>query len=155
MAFQTTVNIQQALGKPGTFSRANPITKIPMIAEGDAVFAGGFCFAGTNPELQVVGASASTSAETAVEGLVVFERYQAPLSGGDTLKVNEGEEVAVVKKGYCYVISTTAATKGQSVLVNTTTGEITTGTASSGNIDTGWVVVSGADANQVCEIACL
>lgn len=152
MSFQSSVNIEQALGQPGTVSRLNPMTKLPMLAEGNAVKAGGFCFAGTNPELQVKGVNASA---TAVEGFVVFERYQAALGGfGDNLNINEGEEVAVVKKGYCYAISTTQAVKGQKVLVNPTTGAIATGaSAGEGQIDTGWEVVTGAAANQVCEIA--
>lgn len=152
MSFQSSVNIDQALGQPGTVSRLNPMTKLPMLAEGNAVKAGGFCFAGTNPELQVKGVDASA---TAVEGFVVFERYQAALGGfGDNLNINEGEEVAVVKKGFCYAISTTQAVKGQKVLVNPTTGAIATGaSAGTGQIDTGWEVVTGAAANQVCEIA--
>ena len=152
MSFQSSVNIEQALGLPGTVSRLNPMTKLPMLAEGNAVKAGGFCFAGTNPELQVKGVDASA---TAVEGFVVFERYQAALGGfGDNLNINEGEEVAVVKKGFCYAISTTQAVKGQKVLVNPTTGVIATGaSAGEGQIDTGWEVVTGAAANQVCEIA--
>lgn len=152
MSFQSSVNIEQALGQPGTVSRLNPMTKLPMLAEGNAVKAGGFCFAGTNPELQVKGVNASA---TAVEGFVVFERYQAALGGfGDNLNINEGEEVAVVKKGFCYAISTTQAVKGQKVLVNPTTGAIATGaSAGEGQIDTGWEVVTGAAANQVCEIA--
>lgn len=157
MAFQNEVYLTMALGKPGHISRGNPVTKLPMIAEGDNVLCGGFVFAGTNPELQVQGASDATSGATAVEGFAVFERYQAALNGfKDTMKINEGEEVAVVKKGYCFAQATTAATKGQKVLVNKTTGEITTGDSAEGStIDTGWVVVTGADANQVCEIACL
>lgn len=152
MSFQSSVNIEQALGQPGTVSRLNPMTKLPMLAEGNAVKAGGFCFAGTNPELQVKGVDASA---TAVEGFVVFERYQAALGGfGDNLNINEGEEVAVVKKGFCYAISTTQAVKGQKVLVNPTTGAIATGaSAGEGQIDTGWEVVTGAAANQVCEIS--
>lgn len=152
MSFQSSVNIEQALGQPGTVSRLNPMTKLPMLAEGDAVKAGGFCFAGTNAELQVKGVDANA---TAVEGFVVFERYQAALGGfGDNLNINEGEEVAVVKKGFCYAISTTQAVKGQKVLVNPTTGAIATGaSAGEGQIDTGWEVVTGAAANQVCEIA--
>ena len=154
MSFQSSVNIEQALGLPGTVSRLNPMTKLPMLAEGNAVKAGGFCFAGTNPELQVKGVDASA---TAVEGFVVFERYQAALGGISAranLNINEGEEVAVVKKGFCYAISTTQAVKGQKVLVNPTTGAIATGaSAGEGQIDTGWEVVTGAAANQVCEIA--
>ncbi len=199
MSFQSQVYIEQPLGQPGTISRDNPITKLPMIVEGSDVVAGGFAFAGTDAELQIVGLDADA---TAVEGFVVMERYQAPLGGiGNNLKINEGEEVAVVKKGYCYAISTTAATKGMHVLVDPATGAISTanvtatpgtgavtgtinvtqGTVSgdatvgvaaafgddvvadlgsvsgisAGLIDTGWVVVTGASANGVCEIACL
>lgn len=154
MSFQKQVYIEQALGQPGTISRDNPVTKLPMIAEGANVVAGGFAFAGTNAELQIVGVDADA---TAVEGFVVMERYQAPFTGiGNNLKVNEGEEVAVVKKGYCYAISTTAATKGQKVLVNPSTGAISTGSAAGEDtIDTGWVVVTGAAADNVCEIACI
>ena len=42
MPFQSTVYSTQAVGKPGTIARQNPLTRIPMIAEGTAVFAGGF-----------------------------------------------------------------------------------------------------------------
>ena len=96
MAFQSQVYVEQALGKAGTISRLNPITKEPMIAEGSAVVAGGFVFAGTNPELQVVGASSATSSAKAVEGLAVMERYQLNRNGfASSMVVNEGEEIAV------------------------------------------------------------
>ena len=123
MAFQNQVYINQALGQPGTISRLNPCTKMPMIAEGTAVKAGGFCFAGTNAEAQVKGISVGA---TAVEGFVVFERFQAPLNELSGLKINEGEEVAVVKKGYCYAIATTSATRKQVVGVDPASGEIRT-----------------------------
>lgn len=155
MAFQSNVNILQALGKPGTISRLNPVPQhFPMIAEGVAVKAGSFCFAGTNPELQVIGINADA---TKVEGLVIFERYQPALSGfADSLDVNEGEEVAVMKKGCAYVISSTAATKGQLVLVDPATGVISTADEKAeGTVNTGWVVETGGDANGVCEIVCL
>ena len=154
MAFQNQVYIEQGLGQPGTISRDNPVVKLPFLAEGTDVVAGGFAFAGTNAEAQIIGVDANA---TAVEGLVVMERYQAPLTGiGNNLKVNEGEEVAVVKRGYCYIVSTTASTKGQKVLVNPTSGEIATGAnAGAGQIDTGWTVVTGGGANAVCEIACI
>lgn len=155
MSFQSQVYIEQALGQPGTISRDNPVTKLPMVAEGSDVVAGGFAFAGTNAELQIVGKKA---AATKVEGFVVMERYQAPLGGiANNLKVNEGEEVAVVKRGFCYAVSTTAAVKGMKVFVAPATGVISTADAESseveGLIDTGWEVVTGAAANAVCEIA--
>ena len=196
MAFQQNVYINQALGQPGTVSRLNPLTKMPMISEGTAVKAGGFCFAGTNPEVQVKGVS---NGATSVEGFVVFERFQAPINDLAGITINEGEEVAVVKKGYCFAIATTAASKGQHVVVNPATGEIQTASVTvsaatgkvtgtinvtqgtvednatvgvaadlgsdvvadlgsvsgipEGFIDTGWIVETGASANQVCEIS--
>lgn len=151
MGFQSQVYTQQALGKPGTISRLNPVTKLPMIAEGNAVRAGGFCFAGTNKEVQVKG---SDAAATEVAGLVVFDRYQAPIAELNGTLVNEGAEVAVVLRGFCYVVSTTEATKGQKVLVDKKTGAISTSSenAAGDNIDTGWVVATGGAANQTCEI---
>lgn len=170
MGFQSKAYINQALGKAGTVSRDNPLTKLPMIAEGDAVVAGGFCFEGTDTEHQVLGVKAGA---TAVAGLVVFPRYQVAAAGfANSMKINEGEEVAVVKKGYCFVVSSTAAVKGNNVVVkpddgtiqtlaltyetkaDTSTGAVTT-TASNmpgGFIDTGWKVETGAEAGSACEI---
>ena len=152
MGFQSTVYQDQALGKAGTVSRDNPIVKLPMSAEGSAVKAGAFCAAGTDAEHQVIGVNSDT---TAVAGFVVFERYQPNLSGfGSSMTINAGEEVAVVLKGFCYCVSTTSATKGNKVLVVKSTGAIkTAASAGDGELDTGWVVVTGASANQVCEIA--
>ena len=152
MAFQSTIYSSQALGKPGTIARLNPIDKVPRVAEANVV-AGGFLFKGTNAETQVVGASSSTAELTAVEGVCVFEKYQWSPSSAASLAVRAGEEVALVRSGYVFVLSTTASTHGQKVFVNTTTGAIATGSsAGSGEIDTGWVVETGNAANQVCEI---
>lgn len=152
MAFQSSANIDLALGKPGTISRDNPIVKLPYVAEGSDVKAGAFVFAGTNAETQVIGLDANA---TAVVGLAIMERYQAPFNGiGNSLVINEGEEIAVVKKGFAYAVSTTTANHGDKVLVNATTGVITTAaSAGAGVIDTGWTVVTSAAANHVCEIA--
>ena len=174
MSFQSQVYINQALGKPGTIARLNPIDKIPVVAEGTAVTAGGFVFEGTDPERQVIGPSASTSSKTAedIAGVFVFENYQLLLNGVNDLNglsVNEGQEGAKVRKGYVYVTPTTASTHGQNVIVNATTGEIKTATVTytttvsgsslnttsdieSGFLDTGWLVETGNAANQPCEI---
>lgn len=155
MAFQSTIYSSQALGKAGTIARLNPIDKVPRVAEADVV-AGGFLFPGTNAELQVVGASSSTASATAVAGVCVFEKYQWAATAGASLAVNPGEEVALVRSGYVYVISTTASTHGQVVGVDPATGDIETAndaaSLSSGFIDTGWVVETGNAAGEVCEI---
>lgn len=158
MAFQNQVYINQALGKPGTIARLNPIDKIPVVAEGTAVAAGGFVFEGTDPEVQVIGPSSATSSKTAADiaGVFVFEKYQLMLrsvSDMNSLVVNEGEEGAKVRKGYVYVTPTTASVHGQSVFLNPSTGEIqTAASAPESFIATGWTVETGNAANQPCEI---
>lgn len=171
---QSTIYSKLALGKPGTIARLEPTEKIPVIAEGDAVYAGGFVFEGTDPERQVIGPSAETASKTSVAGVAVFEQFQpafAGLTGLNSLKLNEGENLALVRKGYVYVTPSTASTHGQNVIVNVTTGAIKTATVTyttsadletgavtttsdieSGFIDTGWVVETGNASGQVCEI---
>ncbi len=155
MTFQKSINLTQGLGKPGTIARLNPLEMIPVVAEGDAVVAGGFVFVGTDPETQVIGPSADTAAKTAddIAGVAVFEKYQLGLTFDPSMRIRAGETVAKVRRGYVYVMSTTASVYGQKVFVNPTTGEIQTAAAApEGFIDTGWVVETGNGANQPCEI---
>ena len=155
MAFQSTIYSSQALGKPGTIARLENLNKVPRVAEKNVV-AGQFVFDGTNPELQVVGASSDTAALTAVVGIAVFEKMQWNASGAPTLNINDGEELALVRSGYVYVKSTTASTYGQVVGMDPATGDIKTaasaGALAAGYIDTGWVVETGNAAGEVCEI---
>ena len=154
MAFQSIIYSEQGLGKPGTVARLNPLDKVPVVAEADVV-AGGFLFAGTNPETQVIGPSEATELKTAADivGVAVFEKMQWNATATPTLKINNGEELAKVRSGYVYVLCSTAATHGQKVFVNPGTGVISAAaSAPSGTIDTGWVVETGCEAGQVCEI---
>lgn len=155
---QNQVYINQALGQPGTIARLNPCDKIPVVAEGSAVVAGGFVFKGTNPETQVIGCSSTTASKTAadVAGVAVLEGFQLALGNVTGMGINEGHELAKVRKGYVYVVSNTASTHGQNVIVNPSTGVIETRTTisdiGSDFIDTGWLVETGGDAGAVCEI---
>jgi hypothetical protein len=168
---QNQVYINQALGQPGTIARLNPCDKIPVVAEGSAVVAGGFVFEGTDPETQVIGCSSATASKTAadVAGVAVLEGFQLALGNVTGMAINEGHELAKVRKGYVYVVSNTASTHGQNVIVNPSTGVIetqtitytqsvagstvtTTSDIKSGFIDTGWLVETGGDAGAVCEI---
>lgn len=168
---QSQVYINQALGQPGTISRENPCDKIPVVAEGSAVVAGRFVFEGTDPEIQVIGCSADTASKTAADiaGVAVLEGFQLALGNVTGMTINEGHELAKVRKGYVYVVSNTASVHDQNVIVNPSTGVIetqnitytttvsessleTTSNIKSGFIDTGWLVETGGAAGQVCEI---
>jgi len=155
MAFQNSIYTTQGLGKPGTVARLNPLEMIPVVAEGDNVFAGGFVFTGTDPKTQVIGPSADTAGKTTADiaGVAVFEKYQLGLSCDASLRIRAGETLAKVRRGYVYVTSTTASEYGNAVYVNPTTGEIQTAdVAPAGFIDTGWIVETGSAAGQPCEI---
>lgn len=83
--------------------------------------AGGFAFAGTDGKVK-----GTAVAGTAPVGFVIFDRYQANLTGDNSMTINEGEEVAVYEDGFMFAQTGDAAV-GDKVLVDPTTGKISTG----------------------------
>lgn len=122
MAFQQNVYVSQAAGKPGQKARNLPCNYEPFIVEGHDLKDGAFAFAGTT-SAQIKG---TASAGTAPLGLASFERYQANLTGDNTMTINEGEECAVNYDGYFFA-KTGEAAKGDKVLVDPLTGAISAG----------------------------
>lgn len=148
MGFQKKAYVSQAIGKPGQKSRALPDHHLPKIVEGHDLKEGAFAFAGTSPE-QVKG---TALAGTSPIGFAALQRYQANLTGGNTMTINEGEEVAVYLDGYFFAQTGTAA-KGDKVLVDPLTGAISAAASvSEGLTDTGWVVETASDVNGIAEI---
>lgn len=149
MGFQKQVYITQAQGRAGTLARNTPAKHLPFVVEGNALYAGAFAFAGTTAD-QVKGVGAA--ADELPLGIAIFARYQANTSLTNTLLINEGEEVAVYENGHIFV-ETGSASKGDKVLVNPLTAEISVGaSAGEGEVDTGWVVYADSDVNGVAEI---
>lgn len=150
MAFQKQIYTQMGVGKPGQISRNNPVTKLPKVVEDDNVYSGGFCFQGSSDE-QIVGIKADA---TEALGLVIDTIYQAGQSTEMSMKVNVGHEVAVMKKGYAWVLPGSVVTKGDKVFVNPSTGAMSfAATAPEGSIDTGFAVeTANTAASEVCEI---
>lgn len=122
MGFQKKAYVSQAVGKPGQKSRDLPDHHLPKIVEGHDLKEGAFAFAGTSPE-QVKG---TALAGTSPIGFAALQRYQANLTGGNTMTINEGEEVAVYLEGYFFAKTGTAA-KGDKVLVDPLTGDLGAG----------------------------
>lgn len=119
MGFQKQAYVSQAVGKPGQKSRNLPDHHLPKIAEGAFLKEGAFAFAGTRTE-QVKGTAA---AGTVPIGFAAMQRYQANLTGGNTMTINEGEEIAIYPDGYFFAQTGTAA-KGDKVLVDPLTGAL-------------------------------
>lgn len=140
MALQKTVNTQYAegvAGDPVNISLGQTAyTSINRLAEEDLT-AGQFAFNGTNPYTQAK-ASGST-----VAGFVVRVQQYANLdmSSEGTLTIAKGNGASIAVTGDFYATATGAATVGQKVLVNTSTGAMSYGdSAGEGTVDTGWVV---------------
>ena len=146
MGFQAKVNTDPALGIPG--QEVNPhqavYTAFNYVSDG-TVEAGAFCFAadlkGTvTGETNTVSAKGDAGAKPVgfVERDVIAS---IPTLGADATQVYPaGTCPPVAIRGQFYATATGAATEGQAVLCDPTTGAVTYGAAGAAN-DTGWVVV--------------
>lgn len=143
MGFQTVVNNLPAIGTPGL--EVNPgqaiYTPFQYISDG-TVEAGTFAFAVTNSGdgEKFNMASIKGSAGNKVIGFVERNLIGSlgPGVEGSNLYV-KGQGLPIAIRGQFYMLATGAATEGQSVLCDPTTGAVTYGTAGATN-DTGWVV---------------
>lgn len=146
MGFQAAVKTDPAIGIPG--QEVNPrqavYTAFNYVSDG-TVPAGGFAFAvaltGTTQTEQNV-LSAKGTASTKPVGFVERDVIATiPALTDDATQVYpKGTCPPVAIRGQFYAIAAGAATKGQSVLCDPTTGEVTYGEAGATN-DTGWKVV--------------
>ncbi|WP_443894645.1 structural cement protein Gp24 [Parasutterella excrementihominis] len=142
---QKTVNLYPAIGIPGQQVAFNQAVYTPHNYLSDGTVAcGTFAFAkaaaGSTTAVQFPIASATGAAGDKVVGLV--ERTftaSLPSYDEDTDIYPEGAELTIAERGDYYIVAPAAATVGQSVLCDPTTGNITFGAAGAAN-DTGWVV---------------
>ena len=153
MGLQTTVNINPALGIPGTAaSFQGLVSTVKQYQSDGTATAGTFALPSTNA-VNTGGAAASAgfvglanSNATAAVGLVARVIGAASAAGTDaSLVYPAGDAVTVALRGAYYIAATGSATVGQKVLVTVATGAISFGSsAGSGEIDTGWIVQTAA-----------
>lgn len=119
---QEKAYITQAMGKIGMISRQNPTPQThPVFVEGNDVVAGRFVFAGTQGN-QVVG---TALAGTTPNGVAVFENLQLALNHLNGTELNEGEVIAELLTGCCYIPNDGITPSfGDHVLIDPTTGAI-------------------------------
>lgn len=155
---QKTVGLYPAIGIAGQQVAFNQAVYTPFnyISDG-TVRCGHFAFAktttntGTAVEFPI--ASLTGTAGAVVIGLV--ERTftgTIPLDGENTDVYEEGAELTIAERGDYYIVAPAAATVGQSVLCDPTTGAITFGTAGTAN-DTGWIVKTAGDKDETIIIS--
>ncbi len=151
--FQNRVDLVPAIGLPGAYAAVNPIvsTAKGFIAKTN-IPVGGFCWEDATDAGQVV-----ASGEGAPLGFVVREVAYPMGTEADAINyVPAGHNVSVQKKGDFYVQAAVAVTKGQKVFADTTTGAVKAGTAGAtvtGAVETDFVFVSSADADEISVIS--
>lgn len=144
MPLQKQVNTSVAFGVAGdkatpdqsVFTPVNPVAAV-------ALPVGGFVFpvvdGGVTDNTQATNVAGNAIAVLGFVERVINYINTDVLSDG-SLIVPQGSNLTVAVKGDYWAVSTTAATVGQSVLASTADGSISTGTADSDHIDTGWKV---------------
>lgn len=144
MTMQSQVSFYPVAGVQGDKATATQSFYTPQtfVSEG-VVTVGHFAFAGTDPEMQ---ATCVAGSDTMPLGLVerVINAVNPEAFSNGTLNLPEGTPLSVAVAGDYWVVSTTAATAGQSVFAATANGSIATGsTPASGFVETGWKVRKG------------
>lgn len=153
MGLQTTVNINPALGVPGSQAAfLGEVTTVHQYLSDGTAAAGSFAFesaATVNTSGSAVGGGVvgnTNSSATAALGLVVRLVDSAIPDGVDgSLVYPQGFNVTVAIRGDFFVAATGAAAVGASVYVDPATGAMAYVSAS-GLIDTGWKVATAATA---------
>lgn len=160
MAVQKTINRYPAAAVAGDRAGQEPIVHTPYnctaedVTSGSTathVTVGNFVWAGT-AEGQVK--AAATAATDKPLGLVerLFDHFNYELKSDGTMEILDGQTVTVVVEGDMYAKTATAATVGQKVFANTTTGAVHTGTAGgtvASCVETMWFVKSAGAIGDV------
>lgn len=159
MALQKVVNIDPALGVPGSQATFyNEVTTINNYISDGTATAGKFVFEGT-ATVNTTGSSMGIAKSTATSGAkplgLAVRLIDGVLADGvdSSLIYERGCNVTIAIRGDFYVLAEGTAAVGDSVNVNPTTGAMTYGEASGGAVATGFTVAQGGSLGDVIVIS--
>lgn len=163
MGFPTQTNKYLATGKQGTKASANPVYYAPgqTVAGENGVTAGTFAWATAGAEDSEI-YNPNTYANTgtgAPDGLVealTLQDYINDINSDSTMLIPAGYGVNIARSGDYFASVTAAATVGQKVYANLTTGTVGTASAGktwSGYVETEWSVSQGTAAAGIIIIS--
>ena len=165
--FQKQVTKVPAIGVAGDKATLNPVvtTDRNYIAGDAGCTAGNFVW--DNPANPVapnyhgsgIWTALSTGTDPALPlGIVLrnlsYRDYD--IRDGGTLVIPEGAPLTTIVRGDLYVVSTTAATKGQAVFATLAGGAVQTGAVGatiSGAVETPWIVTEGGAAGEIITVS--
>ena len=147
MAFQSQVFTSVAEGVAGDLATPDQAISTPQnfIAGSGGAEVGKFVFAGTTDPAHIAVKSGSGQPLGIVQRVINY--VDSTLTEAGTMLLPQGAALTVIVKGDVWLTAPSAATVGQKVFVNNTTGAISLGNAGasvSGATETSWTVKTPA-----------
>lgn len=160
MPFQQSVNTYPAGGVTGQRAGLNPVAMllpVPTAGEGGVTVGNAVWLDPDAPTTVIMETAQVASAYPPPVGIVVRDMASTiPCEDEATMQISEGRPVAVAVRGDLLIAATAAATVGQKVFANYTTGALSLGAAGgsvASSVETDWVVRSAGQAGDIIHIS--
>lgn len=158
MPFQSAISMYPAAGVTGQRAGLNPIAMllpVPLAGEG-GVTVGHAVWADPDDPTTVIMSNAGATTDKPA-GIVVRDMASiVPCNAEATMQLEAGRPVAVAVRGDLLIAAPAAATVGQKVFANYTTGELSLGAAGAtvaSSVETDWLVRSAGAAGDIIHIS--
>lgn len=160
MPFQQSVNTYPAGGVTGQRAGLNPVAMllpVPTAGEGGVTVGNAVWLDPDAPTTVIMETAQVASAYPPPVGIVVRDMASTiPCEDEATMQISEGRPVAVAVRGDLLIAAPAAATVGQKVFANYTTGALSLGAAGgsvASSVETAWVVRSAGQTGDIIHIS--
>lgn len=160
MPFQQSVNTYPAGGVTGQRAGLNPVAMllpVPTAGEGGVTVGHAVWFDPDEPATVIMSTAQVSEAYPKPLGIVVRDMASTiPCADEATMQIEAGRPVAVAVRGDLLIAAPAAATVGQKVFANYTTGALALGAAGgsvASSVETDWVVRSAGQAGEIIHIS--
>lgn len=160
MPFQKTIATYPAAGVTGQRAGLNPVAMllpVPTAGEGGVTVGNAVWLDPDAPTTVIMETAQVASAYPPPVGIVVRDMASTiPCEDEATMQISEGRPVAVAVRGDLLIAAPAAATVGQKIFANYTTGALSLGAAGgsvASSVETDWVVRSAGQAGEIIHIS--
>lgn len=160
MPFQQSVNTYPAGGVTGQRAGLNPVAMllpVPTAGEGGVTVGNAVWLDPDAPTTVIMETAQVASAYPPPVGIVVRDMASTiPCADEATMQIEAGRPVAVAVRGDLLIAAPAAATVGQKVFANYTTGALSLGAAGgsvASSVETDWVVRSAGQTGDIIHIS--
>lgn len=160
MPFQKTIATYPAAGVTGQRAGLNPVAMllpVPTAGEGGVTVGNAVWLDPDAPTTVIMETAQVASAYPPPVGIVVRDMASTiPCADEATMQIEAGRPVAVAVRGDLLIAAPAAATVGQKVFANYTTGALSLGAAGGSvdsSVETDWVVRSAGQTGDIIHIS--